>query len=224
MITFNEFLTESVLNERFYNLFKKDDKDKYKDEAFHLLQKAYEKVGGIKGNGFSSPDDMAKNIPFWKLAIKNGKIVAGVFYKDKSGRKRVASFTDGSQVGIDQLSNIMKNDLDRAFMEVSERSFGFMRKLMGDDVLLKYAVKPEKAKQLLKEKDDEFKFDVPADDTHIQKAPKLKDYFYQRKIGGHFHTKIMLGKHGNVITEQDAPDTDDGVEIIDFFNDYNDND
>ena len=59
---------------------------------------------------------------------------------------------------------------------------------------------------------------------HIKKAPKLKGYFYQRKIGGHFHTKIMLGKHGNVITEQDVPDTDDGVEIIDFFNDYNDND
>lgn len=198
MLTFKSFLTE-----RFVNLFDENDKQKYKDEVFSLLQKAYAPMGGIKGSGFKNADDMAKNIPMWKLVRKNDKIIAGVLYKDKEGRKRVASFTDGTPEGQKQLAEIMKNDLDRAFMEVSERSFGFLRKTLGDETLLKYAIDPTKAKELLKEKDEDWNFNVPDDDPHIMKAPKLKKYFYQRKIGGHFHTKIMLGKHGKtIITEE----------------------
>lgn len=218
-INFKKYLHENAqsLNESFKNLFKPNEKEKYKEEVFTMLQNAYSKIGGMKGSGFNSPDDMVKNIPFWKLSIKNGVILAGVMYKDKEGRKRVASFTNNTEEGKHKLADIMKNDLNRAFMEVSESSLGFIRKIVSDEELIKYAVKPEKAKALLKETDEDFKFDVPKDDAHIVKAPKLKDYFYQRKIGGSFKTKIMLGKHGNKIITESFEDEEflDDYDLID---------
>lgn len=215
-INFKKYLNESqCLNESFKNLFKPNEKEQYKQQAFDMLQKAYSKIGGIKGTGFNTPDDMVKNIPFWKLSIKNGDVVAGVFYKDREGRKRVASFTDGTDIGKAQLADIMKNDLNRAFMEVSEASLGFLRKNLSDEELIKFAIKPEKAKALLKEPNEDFNFDVPKNDKHIEKAPKLKDYFYQRKIGGSLKTKIMFGKHGNKIITESVEDDLDSYDQID---------
>lgn len=59
MITFSEFLNESYVN-----LFKPDEKKVYADEVYALLQNSYKKVGGLKGSGFNSPDDMVARIPF----------------------------------------------------------------------------------------------------------------------------------------------------------------
>lgn len=45
-----------------------------------------------------SPDDMVKNIPFWKLYTKNDKVIMALLYKDKNGRKIVALGIDGSDL------------------------------------------------------------------------------------------------------------------------------
>ncbi|MDV7395897.1 hypothetical protein RZS08_31185, partial [Arthrospira platensis SPKY1] len=37
----------------------------------------------------------------------------------------------------------------------------------------------------------------PQDDDNVIKWPHLKDYFYQRLIGGEWHTKLMTGYIGN---------------------------
>ena len=95
MDTFKRFLEE-----RFVNLLHDDPrKHQYANEVHGMLQKAYEKIGGIHGSGFRDKHDMIKNIPMWKLKKKGGKIVSAVFYKDKDGRKSVATASDGSEEG-----------------------------------------------------------------------------------------------------------------------------
>jgi hypothetical protein len=105
---FAEFLNEKYLN-LFTNTKDVISRNEYKDEVYELLQKAYKDIGGIKGNGFNSADDMVKNMPFWKIAKVKGKIVAIILYKDKNGRKAVAMATDGSRDGILKLKDILKN-------------------------------------------------------------------------------------------------------------------
>lgn len=67
-MSFIEFLTESYIN-----LFKEQEKEKYVDEVWDLIQTSYKPIGGIHGSGFKSKDDMIKNIPFWKLVKRGGK-------------------------------------------------------------------------------------------------------------------------------------------------------
>jgi hypothetical protein len=79
MIKFKTFITE-----RYINLIGDDPKKhEYKHEVHNLLKKSYEKIGGIHGSGFESPDDMVKKVHMWKLAKKDGKIVSAVMYKEK---------------------------------------------------------------------------------------------------------------------------------------------
>lgn len=215
MLEFKEYiLSESYLTEKFINLFSDKEKNEYKDEVFSSIQQAYAPIGGIKGSGFNSAEDMVKNLPMWKLSRKDGKIVAGVLYKDKGGRKVVASFTDGTVEGKKQLADILKNEFTRSYTEVSEAALGFIRKISGVATIEKFAIPRDKVKSMLKLKDDEFSTDVPEDDRNVQSLPTLKDYFYQRKIGGHFHTKIMIGNPTKIIRESN----DIEASVIEFEN------
>lgn len=189
-----DILPESLLTETFVNLVGDDpNKEKYAEEVFQMLQAAYAGIGGIKGRGFSSAEDMIQNIPMWKLVRRNGKIVAGSMYRDKQGRKRVASFTDGSPEGKAGVAEIMANDFQRAYFEVSDRALGFMIKQVGVDFVRQFARTPEEVAEI---SGDEIQ-PVPDTDPHLDRFPELAPYFYQREIGGHLHTKIMLGSTGN---------------------------
>lgn len=87
---FVEFL-QGELNERFINALPNDDdiKQKFADQVWDVLQYSYRELGGLKGSGFNSKEDMIKNIPFWKMVTKNGVVHAVVMYKDRGGRKSV---------------------------------------------------------------------------------------------------------------------------------------
>jgi hypothetical protein len=74
---------------------------------------------------------------------------------------------------------------------------GFTKKIFGVDFVKKYAKTPE---EVAKISGDEIR-KPPADDENIRYSPELKDYFYQREIGGHWHTKIMLGTNGKKIIQ-----------------------
>ena len=180
------------LNEKYLNLFTntKDviSRNEYKDEVYELLQKAYKVIGGIKGNGFNSADDMVKNMPFWKIAKVKGKIVAIILYKDKNGRKAVAMATDGSRDGILKLKDILKNELSRSYMEASSNALRFAIKFLGVELLKKYAISIDDVKQLLH--DDEI---LEGSEKYKTDYPDLADYFYSRKIGSSIETKIMIG-------------------------------
>lgn len=188
------------LHERFLNLFANDvDKKKeYAPRVWALLNAAYAEIGGIKGSGFASQDDMIKNIPFWKLVLKNGAVVGVIMYKDNNGRKSVAIGCDGSAEARSALAAVAKMDVTsgRAWKEVSGKSLGMLRKLMGGETLVQYAIPVEQVKKILK---DELR-PPPADDEHIKRIPELKNFYYQRQIGGHWHTKVALGMPGIAIT------------------------
>ena len=189
-----------ILVERFVNLLGDDpEKDKYVDVVWDMITKSYARIGGIQGKGFSTKEDLINNIPFWKLVRKDGDIVAGAFYRDKAGRKRVAVATNGTDTGKVALASIMANDFDRAYFEVSDPSLRFMVKQVGLDFVQGYALSVEQAQQI---SGDELQA-PPADDPHVVKYPSLANNFYQRDIGGHMHTKIMLGTAGNKIVVSD---------------------
>ena len=202
MQSFKQYHAEQTreLTETFVNLLGKDEKKAdYAEEVFAMIQKSYESIGGQKGKGFKSVEDMIANIPFWKLVRTNGKIVAGAMYRDKGGRKRVAVFTDGSISGKKGIASIMANDFDRAYFEVSGPSLGFVVKLLGADFVKKYAKTPEEAATIMKGEVSP----VPGSDSYVVKFPTLKSHFYQRDLGGKLTTKIMLGTNGKklVISE-----------------------
>ena len=184
---FAEFLNEKYLN-LFTNTKDVISRNEYKDEVYELLQMAYKDIGGIKGNGFNSADDMVKNMPFWKIAKVKGKIVAIILYKDKNGRKAVAMATDGSRDGILKLKDILKNELSRSYMEASSNALRFAIKFLGVELLKKYAISIDDVKQLLH--DDEI---LEGSEKYKTDYPDLADYFYSRKIGSSIETKIMIG-------------------------------
>ena len=192
MHTFKKFLQE-----RFINLLHDDPrKQQYAHEVHGMLQKAYEKIGGIHGSGFRSPEDMVKNIPMWKLHKKGGKIRGAVLYKDTNGRKSVATATDGSEEGKKGVAEIYRDDIlrGRAYGERSASALSFTKKVVGAEHLKKYIIPYHHVQKTLGD-DTEIRR-PPHDDPEIQRHPEFKDHFYQRQIGGHWHTKLMFGTPG----------------------------
>lgn len=189
MLPFKSFL----LRERFVNLHKPEHeaaKHAHADEVYGMLHKAYEPIGGLHGNGFKDKHDMVKSIPFWKLHKKNGKVNAVSMHKDKSGRKLVAFATDGSHEGKAAAAEMVRHDVQhkRSYSEISGPAIGFHKKQIGD--LTKHAIKPHHVKSLMP--DDEIR-KVPEGDAEVARHPELKNHFYQRKIGGEWHTKLAIG-------------------------------
>lgn len=197
-----EILEEkTLLVERVINLLPQDinGKKAYADEVWSILQTSYEKVGGIQGSGFGSKEDMIKNIPFWKLIKRNGKIVAVGMYKDKHGRKRVAAGTDGTSEGKEGFAMLGKEDLQqkRAYGEVSGPSLSFALKQVGEENFIKNLIEPREVEKIL---DEPIIYPVSDDDSEVIRHPGLKSYFYQRDIGGDLKTKVMMGTPGNKIS------------------------
>jgi hypothetical protein len=180
-----------LINEHYINLLGNDHrKDFYAHEAHKMLTNAYATIGGLKGSGFSSPDDM-KSIHQWKLKKRDGKIIAGVFYKNPGSRKLVAAATDGSPEGKEALSHTMAAEFKkrRSFMEVSGPLFSSLHKTLGHDELSKHLVHRDHVHKFL---DDEI-HPPNNSDIMVKKFPQYKDHFYSRKLGDDMHTKILLG-------------------------------
>lgn len=193
MIRFEEYLQErdngNDLNERYVNIIgDNEQKEKYKLVVWDLLQRSYAKIGGIKGSGFNSPDDML-NIPFWKLIRKNGEIVAGKMYKDSGGRKSVAAFSNQTKPGVIALADLVANEFDRAMGEVSADMLRFVVRSIGMPNAVKYAKTVDQAGKILKKKLNT----EHVDPSYLKTYPELAEFFYSREIGGGQHTKILLG-------------------------------
>lgn len=143
--------------------------------------------------GFHSADQLVHDMPVWKIGHKNGKIHSIALYKDKGGRKISLAGTDGSDEGKKALGNIMTTDLKkrRAKLEVSKKALDFIKKQTN---IKDHALSYEEAKKYHKENGGHEISKPTEDDPEVQRHPDLKDHFYVRHIGGHPHTKIMLGK------------------------------
>lgn len=188
-------LSAKILNEHVINLLPKDitAKEHYADEVYSMLQKAYSKIGGLAGNGFSSVDDMIHNIDMWKLVKKDGKIIACVMYRNKAGRKGVAGATDGSADGKRAFAQLQNDDFSsgRSYIELSGPFLAFNNSRIPS--FEKYVIPFEKVSKLLGKT-----IEKPSpDDEEVLKYPNFKDAFYRRMIGGEWHTKLLVGKSGN---------------------------
>lgn len=186
MLTFKEFIDEKLLLEKYLNTVKRSDKEKYAQQVWDILQYSYRDIGGIKGSGFNSVEDMIEKIPFWKLVISNGKVIACILYKDVNGRKLVAL---GCAEGHSKLMKKMLVDevkAQRSYGELSKAPLRIVQKYLPD--WEKYFVDKNKVSGILNKEIDL--------DASPEEDPKNyhKQYTYSRKIGNEYHTKMLYGK------------------------------
>ena len=186
------------IQEKYVNLINDNpNKEDWVDQVWDILQKSYSKIGGIKGSGFNSKDDMIKNIPFWKLNVVNGVVKTALMYKDKGGRKLVAIGTDGSEYASNVIQRDNKAELSRSFGEKSGPALGSMMKSWPFEVIEPFAILPKDVGKILN-KDviplSKYKGDIDkADEFTIKKYPQLKKYFYFRKLAGSMKLKFLSG-------------------------------
>ena len=74
------------------------------------------------------------------------------------------------------------------------RIVGSEHEVVGADELGKHVVPYHEVHKNLDSSDEIRR--PPENDPEIQRHPEYKDHFYQRKIGGTWHTKLMIGKPG----------------------------
>jgi hypothetical protein len=163
---------QSLILERFINLFDKEDIKPYIQDIWNIMQRTYEPIGGFKTA--NSPEELLNKINLAKLVRKNNKIVAAALYTDKYGRKAIAKGSDGSIDGIKAIKQIYKEDvkLNRAWGEFSGKA---------EDLLLKYGGVP-------------IPNDMVEDILDREILSKDKDGFhYTRLINGEPIRKIMIG-------------------------------
>lgn len=169
-----------ILNEHFVNIFTKEDtKDhlkKYGGEVWDILQKSYEKIGGLLG--INDLQQLVDDTDFWKLCTKGGKVVACALYSFKrGGRKLICGGTDGTDEGKKWFYKILEDDVKftnrQAWAEVSDAMEHILIKKLGG---------------------------IPVPNTVaelIMRGKKFTDlnpdgYHYTREIGGESHEKILV--------------------------------
>jgi hypothetical protein len=201
---------KTYIIERFVNLFPRQRKER-ENHAEHLLngilRPSYKEIGGIHGNGFETPQDMVDNTHLWKMVRHNGKIVAGAVYKNKpgesGGRKLVAVGGDGSEKGGRSAGKIMVDDLvqKRSHAEVSDKALTSLKKglLRVGSHINHHIKKYDEAKVFHARNGDEIRR-PPQDDPDLKRHPDLVGHLYQRKIGGEWHTKVLVGTANKHLT------------------------
>lgn len=100
-------------------------------------------IGGIKGKGFNTPEEMLQ-FPMWKMGVRDGTVHAVIIYKDSGGRKSVAIGTDGSEQGAWFINDAYKQELSRSYGEKSKAALGKMMKLVPFNVLEEFIVSRER--------------------------------------------------------------------------------
>lgn len=199
MLSFKQHINENYKN--FIGPNSREKRVKWADQVWNILQRSYAPIGGIKGSGFRSKQDMIDNIPFWKIYTKDNKVVAAVFYKDKNGRKLVAIATDGSDLGKKIVADIFKASLGVSYGEKSGPALATIMKNIPWDTLKSVLFTPDQLEKISGEKVIRLeKFGVdnldPVDRFTYDKFPQLKPYFYVRELGGEMHLKTAMGTPG----------------------------
>jgi hypothetical protein len=175
-----------ILQEAYTNIFSPQDKQKWKDVVWEIIQKSYRPIGGIKGSGFESPDDMVNKLPMWKIFVSGGKVRAVVLYKDKGGRKLVAIGTDGSNQSKKAIVDILKIEFSRSYSEISGPLLSFIKRYL-PDVVNTYGIPFEQAKEIALRNGDHIE---PVQDSEFE---------YLREINRQMLRKMMIGTIGKSI-------------------------
>ena len=183
-----------ILTERFFNAFTPKDKMKYSQQAWDMIQRSYEPIGGFHGPGFSNMEDMIASNRMFKFGIYNGKPVMVAIYKDddQGGRKKVAVGTDGSDAGVKLARNSIEAELHtgRAYGEFSGGPWGVAKKKFPPEVLTTFLVPASEVSELIQK---EITPGAGADMRTQGENDPYNEYYYQREIQGHWHTKVAYG-------------------------------
>ena len=172
MLSFSDFL----LQETYKNFHDIESRRKYANQVWKILEKSYKYIGGIKGSGFESIENMINSIPYWKICIKSDEVVAVALYKDKNGRKVVAYGSEQSEIGKKIIKRIIIDDIsrDRTYGEISDNVVKFVFRHFNKDQLNKYLIPAEQA-------------------ITIVGGEVVDQFTYKRKIGNEYHENIMFG-------------------------------
>lgn len=171
-------ISESVvLNERWVNIWDKEQIMAHKQIIWDLVQTAYE---GIDGGylGADTPDELAGDIDFAKFVRRGEKFMAVFGYSLKrGGRKGIVVGHDGTPQGKVELKKLVAEDVSRderrSWAEVSGAMEALYRKAKANPI------PADVVRMLLPDKDI---IKVHEDGFH-----------YDRFIGGQLHTKICYG-------------------------------
>lgn len=161
-----------ILNEHIINLFTDNEKARYANEVWDILQSSYEKAGGFKSS--ESLEQLIKKSGLWKIITRNGKISAVNIYKHQYGRKTIASGTNGTLQGKKDYFKLKNEDVDlkRVWGEVSGAPEHLLKKYGATPIPNKFA--EFLTKKLILSYDED-------------------GYHYVRLIQGEPHRKIIYG-------------------------------
>lgn len=170
--TINEY---KLINEKFVNLWNKEDMKLYIDEVFSLMVKAYESIGGFLTA--KSADELCEKTDLIKIIKRNGKISAVSCYKVSSfGRKLICGATNATEQGKKDLFSIIKEDITQikrnSYSEVSGKLEHIYLKY-GSTIVQNYLVSDIIGKDIIIDKTD--------------------DFHYYREIKGQLHRKLLVG-------------------------------
>jgi len=147
----------------------------YIEQVWPMLVASYAKVSG--GLHFESAEQLIAATQRWRLEVRNKKVIAVTIFKAKLGWKLVAMATcrNYAEKAKYALRRLIKADLSRCWMELSERAERFVLEQCGGQ---HFVVHGSLVFSLLNK---------PI-------LPSLTDgYHYQREVGGILKAKIIVG-------------------------------
>jgi hypothetical protein len=197
-----------LLTERVLNLHTPEEKAKYADEVWDLLQKSYQKVGGFKSA--VNKEELVGNPGYWKVVKRGDKITAVNLYRRIPQTNSFKVYASGAETqldpekqeyrttkqGIADYSMVKKADVTqkRSWAEVSHGPEAFAKKMGAKPVPNKYA-QYLTGKEILELNPD--------------------GYHYTRLIMGEPHEKIIYGFIG-LTPEQEKALENNGLDIRDL--------
>ena len=183
-----------LFNERYVNLFKKKEKEKYVAEILKMLHKSYAAIGGIKG--LDNDDELTDDDTTWikcDVDTKNNHIRALVVYSSEVKNMRKVRFVaqDGTAEGKKALYRMIEDDFKRPerknlFAECSTEKMVAINLKRGA-----IPVPAKIAKETL--------------DMYNKKIKEFRDdgYFYTRVIGSVPLTKVLLINSTDSMADED---------------------
>lgn len=147
---------------------------KYIRQVWAIMCASYARVDG--GWHYATPEQLLEDSACWRVVLHGGRVAAATVYKVKKGLKLVAMGTcselkDAARQG---LQKIVRADLTRCWMELSEAAENFVMKYCNGD---RYIIHGSLVAGLL-EKDIE---------------PTQDGYHYRRMVCGIRKCKILVG-------------------------------
>jgi hypothetical protein len=201
---------QDSLNEGFRNLVLEPSLEARKvwlDRVWDILVKSYASIGGMKGSGFGSKEELLSKIPFWKLYTRGEKVMVAAFYKDSSGRKSVAYATDGSVEAKRILAGLFQSEVGVSYGEKSKGALIMAMRKIPFETLKPFLLTPAQAKILTGKSDvrpvtPEVLETLGENDKRVFELlkEKLLPYFYVRNISGEPFLKVAFGTPSIPIT------------------------